>query len=146
MNERLSAYQQTSLLGSLEDASPHRLIQMLLDGCIQRVVRARQALDSGRVEQKVEAVQKALSILDGLAASLDMEQGEIARNLDELYAYMKQRLVDGNCSNRPEPFDEVVALLREIKMAWDAMPMVMRADSQPRGREPVERAGIELQG
>ncbi len=143
MNAQLAAYRNANLLGQLDEASPHRLIQMLMEGCIQRVVWAREALVAGHVERKVEMVQKALAILDGLAASLDMEQGEIARNLDELYAYMKRRLVDGNRGNRAEAFDEVVSLLNEIKMAWDAIPMVMRADSRPR---ESASAGVDVRG
>ncbi len=144
MNAQLNAYQHTHLLGQLDEASPHRLIQMLLDGCIQRVVWAREALQAGHVQRKVEAVQKALAILDGLSASLDMEQGEIARNLDELYAYMKQRLVDGNRGNRAEAFEEVISLLGEIKMAWEAIPMVMRADTQ--ASEPVPAGSVDARG
>ncbi len=143
MNAQLNAYQHTQLQGQLEEASPHRLIQLLLEGCVQRIVWAREAMEVGHVERKVEMVQKALAILDGLSASLDMEQGEIARNLDELYAYMKQRLVDGNRGNRPEAFEEVISLLNEIRLAWDAIPMVMRADSQ--STEPAAQT-VHVQG
>jgi flagellar protein FliS len=47
--------------------------------------------------------------------------GEIAQNLEALYLYMQERLLQANLHNQVEPLDEVASLLREIKTAWDAI-------------------------
>ncbi|MEJ2456448.1 MAG: flagellar protein FliS, partial [Candidatus Thiodiazotropha sp.] len=47
-------------------------------------------------------------------------------NLDMLYDYMTRRLYDGDIHQNVEALDEVAGLLREIKLAWDAMPDTLK--------------------
>ena len=48
----------------------------------------------GNSQKKGIALQKALKIINELQASLDFEQGgQIARNLDQTYSYISQRLL-----------------------------------------------------
>jgi flagellar secretion chaperone FliS len=46
---------------------------------------------------------------------------ELAANLDSLYEYMTGRLLQANRNNEPALLEEVAALLREVKSAWDAI-------------------------
>ena len=43
-------------------------------------------------------------------------------NLDALYEYMCQRIMQANAQNKPEWLDEVSRLLNEIRSAWLQMP------------------------
>jgi flagellar protein FliS len=73
--------------------------------------------------QKGGLISQAISIIDGLRNSLDMEAGkEIAVNLDNLYEYCERRLLKANIDNDPAILDEVSSLLHEVKSAWDAIP------------------------
>ena len=104
-------------------ADPHRLIQMLFEGVLERVAVARGAMQQGDVATKGERIGRAIDILDGLRMHLDMEQGgELASNLEALYDYMQRRLVEANLRNDVAALDEVANLLREIKSGWDAIP------------------------
>lgn|SRR5512139_705391 len=115
----LAAYQSVAVHGGVAAADPHRLILMLLDGAIERTASARGALASGAVEAKARLLHRAVSIVDELRASLNMEQGgALASNLADLYEYCGRMLLKANLENRAEPLDEVAKLLREIRGAW----------------------------
>lgn len=105
----------------IEEASPHQLIQMLFDGCLQRMAVAKGAIQHQEIAIKGENISRAISILGGLRDSLDLSQGEIATNLDRLYDYMERRLLEANLKNDELIIDEVSSLLRDVKSAWDSI-------------------------
>lgn len=118
----LGQYNKTAVQGSIESASPHRLIQMLLEGALEKVARAKGCMQRGEIRAKGQQIGWAISILEGLKASLNKaEGGEIAQNLEDLYIYMERRLIEANRENDTAILDEVVGLLRQIKEAWDAI-------------------------
>jgi flagellar protein FliS len=105
------------------EASPHRLIQMLLDGALDKIARARGAMQRNEYKEKGNHITSAGSIVLGLRSSLDLEAGgELAANLDNLYEYMFRRLMDAHAENDEAALDEVSSLVREIKRGWDALP------------------------
>lgn len=112
---------RSGMFAEVEEASPHRLIQMLYEGGLQRIAIAKGALMRNEVAEKGENISRAIAIIGGLRSSLDLKQGEIAQNLDNLYEYMERRLLEANLKNDVGILDEVSGLLREIKTAWDAV-------------------------
>ena len=118
----LSAYQEIGK-SDLTYADPHRLISMLMDGALDRIARARHAMQAGRVAEKGELISNAITIISGLKGCLDMEAGEtLSANLADLYDYMCRRLVQANAADDDALLDEVSNLLGEIRFAWDAIP------------------------
>lgn len=92
---------------------------------------AKGFMERKKVQEKVQNINWALSIIDGLRNSLDMEKGgDIAHHLDSLYDYMQRRLIVANMDNDPAILDEVAGLLGEIKSAWDALPQVLKAEER----------------
>jgi flagellar secretion chaperone FliS len=118
----LSRYQSINTHTGVIDADPHRLIQLLLDGALDRLAQAKGALANKDIAAMGEALGKALGIIGGLQGSLDHEKGgEIARKLDRLYDYMNKRLMDVHKERTSAPLDEVSGLLGTIKRGWDAI-------------------------
>lgn len=118
----LRQYQNVNTGAQVVEASPHRLIQMLLEGALERLAKARGAIEREQLALKGEMLGKSIAIVMALRESLDFERGgEIASNLDALYDYIAQRLLDVTRNNQLAPLDEAVSLLREIKEGWDGI-------------------------
>lgn len=117
------AYQSQSIL----TASPGQLVQLLYDGALRFIARARATLaepeDSrGRIERTNTAILRAQAIIHELRANLNFENGgELATNLDRLYDYHSRRLMEANLHKTDVPLREVEELIRELRDGWVEM-------------------------
>ena len=114
-------YANVGVRSGIEDASPHRLIQMLFEGGLQRLAAAKGAIQREERAVKGEQIGKAIGIIGGLRESINPEAGELSENLENLYAYMQRRLLEANIESSLEKLEEVTVLLRDIKEAWDGI-------------------------
>ncbi len=115
-------YQTVNTQAQAVDASPHRLIQMLMEGGLTRIAQARGAMERQQTALKGEFIGKAIGIVGGLREGLDLQKGgELAANLDSLYQYMLSRLLEANVKNDTVLLDEVAGLLRNVKSGWDVI-------------------------
>ncbi|MDC0611050.1 flagellar export chaperone FliS [Vibrio sp.] len=123
MRGSLQAYKKVSVDSQLSSASPHKVVQMLMSGAIERLVQGKAAMIQGNIPVKGERLGKALDIIISLRGCLSMEDGgDIARNLDQLYDFMINQITNANQANNPQPIDDVIDIIREIKSAWDQIP------------------------
>lgn len=118
----LRQYAQVGVETGVQDASPHRLIEMLLDGALSKIAAAGGHLKRGETAQKGANISWAISIIGGLKGSLDMQAGgTLAANLEALYDYAGRRLLEANVRNDDKALAEVYGLLSEIRSAWGAI-------------------------
>ncbi|MDD0974562.1 flagellar export chaperone FliS [Pseudomonas fontis] len=118
----LRQYQKVNGVAQTSEASPHRLVQMLMQGGLDRIAQAKGAMARNDIAQKGILIGKAIGIVGGLREGLDLEsQAETLVDLDNLYAYMSKRLVEANVQNDPEILNEVARLLITVKEGWDAI-------------------------
>jgi flagellar secretion chaperone FliS len=118
----INAYRATGAAGHVAAADPHRLVQLMLEGALDRLAMAKGHMDQGRIGPKAEAVSRAMALVDTLNASLDLDKGgEVAANLRGLYDYATRRLLEANFRNDAAILDEVAGLLKEVKLGWDAI-------------------------
>lgn len=118
----VSAYNKVNTQTGVENADPHRLIQMLIDGAIEKVNRAKFFLRQKKVADKGKHISWAISIIGGLRSSLDLKAGgELAENLENLYEYCTHTLIEANLENSEEKLDSVLSVLNEVKQGWDAI-------------------------
>lgn len=124
----MQQYQSAGAAGAAHFATPHKLVEMLLAGAMDRLAQAKGGMMRGDTAQKLQGIAKTVAIVEHLRMNLDFQAGgEIARNLGHLYDYMMQRLAAANAGNDVRVVDEVLGLLREIKSAWDAIPPPQQA-------------------
>ena len=121
-NEAVREYQKLDARGSVEEASPHRLIQLMMERALMKIAAARGHMERKEVPAKGANITRAISLINGLQASLNHKADpRMAENFDALYAYMMRRLLEGNLHDDIAALDEVSGLLRELKEAWDAI-------------------------
>lgn len=121
-NKGAKQYADVHNVGSAGEDSPHRLIQMLMEGFLARINSAKGAMAHGDMEAKGVYISKAIGIVGGLNEALNLEQGgELAANLHRLYDYINSRLLQASYENSEDKLDEVASLMRDIKEAWDAI-------------------------
>ena len=120
----LRQYQKVNSHAQISEANPHRLVQLLMEGGLDRMAQAKGALDRGDIAQKGLMIGKAVDIIGGLREGIDPEKAkedESLQRLDSLYAYMVQSLTTANVRNDPKIIDEVMGLLVTVKSGWDAI-------------------------
>jgi flagellar protein FliS len=111
-----------------------QLIQMLFDGLIESLAAAKGHIQNHNIEEKSKSLSRAGRIVVGLQGALDFERGgELAQNLNELYAYVTRRLFHVNAYNDLTVLAEVQGLIQDIAQAWQTLPSLLN-QTQPTRR------------
>ncbi len=111
-----------------------QLIQMLFDGLIESLAAAKGHIQNHNIEEKSKSLSRAGRIVVGLQGALDFERGgELAQNLNELYAYVTRRLFHVNAYNDLTVLAEVQGLIQDIAQAWQTLPGLLN-QTQPTRR------------
>ncbi|MBN46512.1 MULTISPECIES: flagellar export chaperone FliS [unclassified Methylophaga] len=119
----LEGYGRGSVESEVNFASPHRIIQMLMEGALSKIATAKGCIARNDISEKSRQITWGMNIIQGLRTSLDAQKGgEVAANLDSLYEYMGRRLLEANVKNDVAILDEVSSLLMEVKAGWDNIP------------------------
>jgi flagellar secretion chaperone FliS len=115
-----SVYRKTGVEIDVHGASPHRLVAMLFDGLMEALAQAQGAIANRNIEAKVNAIGRAVRILDeGLKSALDLKEGgRLAADLNDLYAYVSLRLTQANLRNDLQALDECKQLIQPLRQAW----------------------------
>ena len=122
MKSAIAQYRRLGVESLVDSASPHQLIEMLFDGATARLQKAAGCIAHGDIGGRSAAISETVSIVSGLQASLDLENGgDLAENLDALYDYMQRRLFRANADNDPQPIHEVLSLVATLREAWGAI-------------------------
>lgn len=120
--EGVSAYQHSMNHAQAATASPHRLIQMLLEGLLDNLTRAQGYMTRGQIAEKGLTISKCLDILNGLSVVLDEEKGgEVTQELARLYDYCGHRLFESNVNNDVTGLEEVHRLMGEVLEGWKVL-------------------------
>jgi len=137
----IAAYQQNEVELSVYSARPVELVVMLYDGAIQSLVQANALIQRGDIQAKAQQIIRATNIISELSGVLDLEQGEVAQNLDGIYGYARKQLLSANLRNDQRKINEVVNLLKELRSAWQEL-----AQRQNESDRSVRVASHQAQG
>lgn len=122
-----SQYRQLGLEAEIVEASPHRLIQLLFEGALDRILKAEVALERRDIAGLGENTSRAIAILSGLHESLDDTAGELAAQLASLYEYCEVRLLEANRQQNSDMLREVERIVRTLKSGWDGIATESKA-------------------
>ena len=115
-------YKSIELQTRIDTASPHELIELLLQGARSHIATAQGNIQRNQIKDKGEHIGKAISIVEGLKSSLNQDQGgEIAINLLKIYDYIQHILLKANLNNDEDLLAQSNMLLAEIHQAWQAI-------------------------
>ncbi|MEL0636178.1 MULTISPECIES: flagellar export chaperone FliS [Marinomonas] len=124
----IHAYKKDSLKSDLASADPHRVIQLLMQGALERLALGKGCIERSDWEGKAAALTNAVEIINSLRDSLDRSVNpELVDNLESLYDYMTVQINEASVTKNVSLLDEVIGLILQIKGAWD---QISDADKQ----------------
>lgn len=128
MSNPYNKYQKTKVT----TASREKILLMLYEGAIRFTKLARTAMTEKKIADKGRYISKATAILSELMATLDHKVGgELAQDLENLYVFMIDKLIEGNINNDTECLDSVENILRTLYSAWKDVVENPRPDGVP---------------
>lgn len=128
MNNPYKQYQKTQVT----TASREKILLMLYEGAIRFTKQARIAMVDKKIAEKGKAISKATAILSELMATLDFKVGgQLAHDLENLYIFMIDKLIEANIQNKVEPLEAVEKLLTTLYSAWKDVIDNPRPDGCP---------------
>lgn len=113
------AYRDVAAFSNLGEDKAQWVVA-LLQGCIDQIDIALGALEQKQIAVRCTAIAQASRILDeGLRPWLDTENGgELAANLELLYAFCILDLSEANASADPRKLNNVKAVIAELLEGW----------------------------
>jgi flagellar secretion chaperone FliS len=117
-----NAYRAASVL----TASSGQLIVMLYDGAHRFLHQAAVAMGERQIVAAHNKLTRAEEIIRHLRRTLDLEQGEIATNLESIYTFALGHLREARLKQDARKVQEVSDLLGRLRESWAAI-----ADNEP---------------
>ncbi len=119
-------YSQISVSTEVMHASPHRLIQMLFEKCMQQLQQAKAVMESpqGNKKKKVSCLSRAKDIVDYLRSCLispDEQTLKVSQALDAAYAQVGKCIVLTTLHNDSGYLDQALQSMTSLKSAWDTI-------------------------
>lgn len=115
----VNSYAKVHRESNVQTASPHKLIDMLYEGAIDRITQAKGAIQYKNIELRGKKINSAIAIVSGLRTNLNHDQGgDISQNLDALYEYIQSILSKAHITADESLLDEAATLLGDLRSAW----------------------------
>lgn len=106
-------------------ASPAELTLMLYEGAIKFCNIAIVAIEEKDIPKAHNNIVKVQKIVDHLRATLDMKY-PVAKEFDNVYAYLSQRLIMANVKKDIEILNEILEHLRSVRDTWKEVMRINR--------------------
>lgn len=107
------------LKNNLEGMNNDELILFIYQETLKLLNQALYYFEKGDIENRVDAINKLIEILNTLISILNFEQGgEIAVRLRSLYLYSIKKLTAANYDKDPQPVQEVVKIFKDLHSGW----------------------------
>ncbi len=119
LNNGYAAYANSKIM----TASPAELTLMLYEGAIKFCNIAIRAVEEQDIQKAHNNIVKVENIISEFQATLNHKY-PVAKDFDEVYKYLKQRLLEANIKKDKGILEEVLKHLRTMRDTWkDVMRM-----------------------
>ena len=98
-------------------ASPAELTMMLYEGAVKFCNIAIDAIDHRDVAKAHKNIVKVENIISEFLSTLDHKY-EVAKDFENVYNYLMDRLVEANLKKDKEILEEVLSHLRTMRDTW----------------------------
>lgn len=112
-NNGYAAYQNSKIM----TASPAEITLMLYEGAIKFCNIAIMGIEDNNVEKTHVNIVKVEHIIEEFQATLNHKY-PVAKDFDNVYTYLLQRLVEANMKKDKEILEEVLEHLRTMRDTW----------------------------
>jgi flagellar protein FliS len=100
-------------------ASAIRLVILLYEQMIRDLTLAAQALEQNDIEGRTRYINHAVLVIGYLQSPLDFERGgKVARDLENLYDFLRHNLVQVQCNPSAEGFGRLITDLLTLRETW----------------------------
>lgn len=128
-NAPAMVYQSVGRQSEIQGASPHKLIELLLAGAIKHISIAEIAIENDDIELRGTSINRSIDIISELRNSLNLEKGgEISGNLDRLYVYIEQTLINAHLNKDKQSLDIASELVTDLLKTWKEIKVHSLAD------------------
>ncbi len=108
-----NAYQQNKIA----TATPAELTLMLYEGAIKFCNIAIMGIEQNDIEKTHNNIRRVEEIIVEFRTTLDFKY-EVAKDFDNVYQYLYDRLVEANIKKDKEILEEVLGHLRGMRDTW----------------------------
>lgn len=99
-------------------ATPVQLTLMLYNGAIKFCNQGIEAIENNNIQQAHQVIIKAQNIISELQATLDLKYS-IAKEMDAIYTFIKQLLVEANIQKNKEKLLDAKELIVGFRDTWE---------------------------
>lgn len=123
----VNAYKQADVL----TASKETILLMLYEGAIRFVRSGIEALEAGKIEERSKQFLRAQDIITELRCTLDFKAAkDIAENLERLYEYATDRLIQANINHSAASAREALKVLEELHSTWSEAISLLKKEKE----------------
>ena len=113
-NNALNVYKNNSV----NYASKEQLLLMLVDGAVRFARVAREGLEEKDIPNSHENLVKVQDIFTELMVSLDQNAGDWAKQIYQVYDFIKTRLFEINLKKDVKMMDELMPVIESVRTTW----------------------------
>lgn len=116
---------------ALHQKTPQEITALLYEALLLNLEDATTYIDEKNYIDANQKLQKASDIIHRLGAGINYEAGIVADQLEQLYNYIADKLVEANFKKDKAMIDEAIAVLKPIMESWN-QAMKSNRDVQPK--------------
>jgi len=118
MHENEMTVRDRYLEQMVESASPEGLLVLLVDGAVNFIRRAEISLEREKFDEAHNSFVKAQNIYLELTITLDLDAGEFAENLGNIYQFLYNLLIEANLDKDLEKTRLALKLAEQVRDLW----------------------------